>query len=326
MATRHVNKSLRTIDENTWAVGEKYLLSRERQQTEGGSGSHAWKDDEGWYYALTEPIEPLPPPHEIEQAVPFPLVYDAGGMTIYSGHAVWKVGNAFLKIIVPDSPLATREHVTLQELSTETFSFEIPKVLFHGEWAGRYHIVLSEIPGKTVIQAWWEMTENEKQACAQRVADACKELAAWRQNSQICGLDGKQLSENGFAIYADDDHLDFSPEYLQERCAELGMTCSSPFEFYHCDLSPGNVIWNGLKGGLGIIDWERAGFVPKEWIRTNFIVAPGMSLDRLDHDGNFQWAVRMFDQLGDEGFPEVSDIYVVDRKRRWAQFNAGELS
>ena len=324
MATRHVNKSLRTIDENTWAVSEKYLLTRRRQQTEEGSGSHAWEDDEGWFYALTEADAPLPPPHEIEQAVPFPLVYDAGGMTIYSGHAVWKVGDAFLKIIVPDSPLATREHVTLQSLSTETFSFAVPKVLFHDEWAGRYHIVLSEIPGKTVMEAWWEMSENEKQTCAQRVADACKELAAWRQNSQICGLDGKQLSENGFATYAEDDDLDFSPGVLQERCAELGMTCSSPFEFYHCDLSPGNVIWNGLEGHLGIIDWERAGFVPREWIRTNFIVAPGMSLDRLDldHEENFQWAVRMFDQLGDEGCPEVSDIYVVDRKRRWAQFNA----
>ena len=95
-------------------------------------------------------------------------------MTIYSGHAVWKVGNAFLKIIVPDSPLATREHVTLQALSAETFSFAIPKVLFHGECAGRYHIVLTEIPGKTVISAWWDMTECEKQTCVQRVADACK--------------------------------------------------------------------------------------------------------------------------------------------------------
>ena len=323
MATRHVNKSLRTIAENTWAVNEKFLLTRQRQQDQE-AGSHAWQDDEGWSYALTEPNEPLPPPHEVEQDVPFPLVYDAGGMTIYSGHAVWKVGNAFLKIIVPDSPLATREHVTLQALSTETFSFAIPKVLFHGECAGRYHIVLTEIPGKTVISAWWDMTECEKQTCVQRVADACKELAAWRQDSQICGLDGKQLSENGFAIYADDDDLDFSPGFLQERCAELGMTCLSPFEFYHCDLSPGNVIWNGLEGRLGIIDWERAGFVPREWVRTNFIVAPGMSLDRLDldHGENFQWAVRMFDRLGEEGFPEVSDVYVIDRKQRWAQFHA----
>ena len=61
---------------------------------------------------------------------------------------------------------------------------------------------------------------------------------------------------------------------------------------------------------------------PIHIVRTNFIVAPGMSLDRLDHGENFQWAVRMFDRLGEEGFPEVSDVCVVDRKRRWAQFNA----
>jgi len=316
MATRHVNKSLGTIDENTWAVNEKFLLIRRRCQPKTQeAGNHAWQGDEGWSYALAGSNEPLPPPHEIEK--------DAGGVTIYSGHAVWKIGNAFLKIIVPDSPLATREHTTLQALSVETFSFEIPRVLFHGEWAGRHHIVLSEIPGKTVIEAWWDMAERERErrTCVQRAADACKGLAAGRQNSQICGLDGKQLSENGFAIYADDDDLDFSPGFLQERCDELGMSCSSPFEFYHCDLSPGNIIWNGLERRLGMIDWERAGFVPREWIRTNFIVALGMSLDRLDHDENFQWAVRMFDRLGEEGFPEVSDVYVVDRKRRWAEFS-----
>lgn len=321
MAARHVNKSLRTIDENTWAVNERFLLTRQRQQTEKEAGSHAWKDGEGWSYALTEPTEPLPPPHEIEKPVPFPLVYDAGGLTIYSGHAAWKIGNAFLKIIVPDSPLATQEHVTLQTLSTETFSFAIPKVLFHGEWAGRYHIVLTEIPGKNLIEAWWDMSESDRQTCVQRVADACKEMAAWRQNTLICGLDGKQLSENGFDTQADDDDPNFSPEFLHERCAELGMTCSSPFVFYHCDLNPGNIIWNGVGGRLGVIDWERAGFVPREWIRTKFIVAPGMSLDRLDlPEENFQWAQRMFDRLGEEGFAEVSDTYVIDRKQRRAQF------
>ena len=65
MATRHVNKSLRTIDENTWAVSEKYLLTRQRQRTEV-AGGHAWTDDEGCFYALTQPNEPLPPSHEIE--------------------------------------------------------------------------------------------------------------------------------------------------------------------------------------------------------------------------------------------------------------------
>ena len=73
---------------------------------------------------------------------------------------------------------------------------------------------------------------------------------------------------------------------------------------------------------MGIIEWEREGFVNREWVRTNFIVAPGMSLDRLDHGENFQWAVRMFDRLGKEGFPEVSDAYVIDWERRRAQFNA----
>jgi hypothetical protein len=47
-----------------------------------------------------------------------------------------------------------------------------------------------------------------------------------------------------------------------------------------------------------------------------------MSLDRLDHEENFQWANRMFDRLGEEGFPEISDNYVADRNQRRAQFNA----
>lgn len=36
------------------------------------------------------------------------LVYDAGDI-----HAVWKVGDSFLKVIIPDSQETTCEHVTL---------------------------------------------------------------------------------------------------------------------------------------------------------------------------------------------------------------------
>lgn len=91
---------------------------------------------------------------------------------------------------------------------------------------------------------------------------------------------------------------------------ELGMDCSS-FVFYHCDLGPGNIIVNPTEGSIGILDWETAGFVPREWIRTKFCFSSGMDLPVDDEDACPDWRRRVSRELRDMGFPEVVDEWWV---------------
>lgn len=87
------------------------------------------------------------------------------------------------------------------------------------------------------------------------------------------------------------------------------MDCST-FVFYHCDLGPGKIIVESANGSIGIIDWETAGFVPKEWIRTKFCISSGMDLPDGDEESRVDWRRRVQRQLEREGFPEVADQWM----------------
>lgn len=68
--------------------------------------------------------------------MPFPLVYEAArGFRLDIGHAVWKIGKAFLKVLASE-PLSatTRGHVALQALLEGKVTFAILEIRYHGEW------------------------------------------------------------------------------------------------------------------------------------------------------------------------------------------------
>lgn len=77
--------------------------------------------------------------------------------------------------------------------------------------------------------------------------------------------------------------------------------------FCHCDLSPGNVIWDATTKSVGLIDWETAGFVPREWIGTIVRKSGGIEFDC--DDGNvdqWEWARRSGQSLEVEAFTFVN--------------------
>jgi hypothetical protein len=155
MASRHVNESLRTISHNFWSIGDKLILSRDQNSKE-----RLWCDSDEWCYSISpntdapSPSANLSPTHS---PVPVSLVHEAAcGIRLNPGHAVWSIGNAYLKVmaIEPSGVTATREHVTLQALHQRSVTFAIPEVLYHGEWEGRYYIITTEVPGQSLQQAW----------------------------------------------------------------------------------------------------------------------------------------------------------------------------
>ncbi|KAJ0147052.1 40S ribosomal protein S16 [Fusarium oxysporum f. sp. albedinis] len=93
------------------------------------------------------------------------------------------------------------------------------------------------------------------------IAGICQELAMWCADS-VCGVDGKPLSD---------------------LCLRRRGICSK-FLFCHCDLYSVNIIVNTPDSSLGLIDWETADFLIREWIRTKFRVSGGLDLPGYDHD------------------------------------------
>ncbi|ESZ99489.1 hypothetical protein SBOR_0054 [Sclerotinia borealis F-4128] len=279
-----VNESIQEINENSWVIGNRILLSRQRSP----SSNYTWSDGKGLFYVISEAPYPLPAPRPLPATTHIEMVYDAGGVS-----AVWSICDALCKVKILD-PNATREHITLDYLHKKNaLSFAIPDVFYHAEYDGRYYIILSRLAGQTLNEAWPNIGETMKQHYVSRVADICKELAVW-QSDGISGVDGQHLSDRFLTRLQ--LHKDCSPQNLLNNCKDLEMDCST-FVFYHCDLGPGNIIVNPVEWSMGIIDWETAGFVPKEWIRTKFCISSGMDLPGTDRESRVDWRRRVFLRL-----------------------------
>ncbi|KAK2591452.1 hypothetical protein QQS21_010861 [Conoideocrella luteorostrata] len=309
MAT-HVRDSVKQIRENLWLIGDKAILHR----SPAFVPEFSWKASDGSYYTISDVSVPAPSAGALPPDSIIRQVHDAGDAS-----AVWSLGDAFLKVkLLQDRTGATRERVTLEWLAKRKLSFRVPRVLYHAQGDDRSYLIVSHIPGETLGAAWRDMEESEQEECVNCVTGIVKELSAWHGDA-IAGVDGAELPESWLDVCRDPH--DFTPDALRENCNELGMDCSTLI-FAHNDLGPYNIIVNAQKRVVGIIDFEMAGYVPREWVRTKLDVSWGLDFawSGVDSDDAAltEWRKRVAHQLGQEGFPEVTDMWKKWFKQRLA--------
>ncbi|TKA32515.1 hypothetical protein B0A50_01623 [Salinomyces thailandicus] len=314
MAPSFTSETLRQVDADSWIIGGRLLLSHRPTPLPGDA---SWSDGNGHFFSISEAsdhdldlssVQPLPQPN-----IPFPLVNEVVGFA--HPRAAWEIGNAFLKVITPVSPQITREHVTLDTIHKMKhemqLDFALPTVIYHGEWDDRYYLILTKVPGQTLHKMWPLIDEKARQHYVSRVARLC-ELLSTRQGSSISGVDGGYLPEY-YLTQKEKEVSNFSPTRLLQNSRASGMDCSTTFVFYHCDLGAGNILIDTTDGSLAIIDWECAGFVPREWIRTKFRVCAGMDLEMSPSNDDIprhDWRARMQRELEKDGFPDVAETWM----------------
>lgn len=302
MTKLQMDLSISEIDNDRWLIGNQLLLSRQSSidATSSSSGKTvaAWSDGKGSFFMLSECPVQVPASHALPNTSEIQKVHSVGEVS-----TVWRVGEAFVKVkeVLPG---ATREHVTLQYLLNKKMSgFKIPRVYHHWESDGKYYIVLQSLPGQTLGDRWPTMDESTRQSYVCRIAEICSQLKNWQGNS-ITGVDGNQLCDE----YLQNRAESCDPQHLLRQCQKLHMDCST-LVFYHCDLGPGNIIID-RPGDIGIIDWETAGFVPREWIRTKFCVSSGLNLPTGSSEDGADWRRRVSRRLADMGYKEVADEWM----------------
>ncbi|KAJ0158028.1 hypothetical protein CTA2_12464 [Colletotrichum tanaceti] len=205
----------------------------------------------------------------------------------------------------------------LRDLVGPALSFPVPRSLYHAEFDGRYYLFTSRLPGRTLEEAWPTMTESEREPCADRIVTICKEpISRGGKRDAICGVDGAHIGETWMAPPR--QHvLDYSPQAQLAYCSELGMD-HSDLVFQQNDMAPQNIIVDVSRTGeeaIGIIDWEMAGFVPMDWIRTKFRVCFAWDFDFAGNDveKSRDMRERVQQKLGQEGFCDVREAYLA----RW---------
>ncbi|KAI0554356.1 kinase-like domain-containing protein [Xylaria curta] len=299
-----ISNSFRQIDDNSWLVAGSLLLSRKPVPD---SELASWGDGHGGFFVLPNASPPPSETQPLSNTGEIQKVYDAGGAS-----AVWRVGEAFVKLKEIISLNATKEHTTLEYLrDRQPLNFRIPDVYYHTDIGNRYLLVLGGLAGRTLDDTWHEMEETARQEYVRSIAKICMELATW-EGEIISGVDGKQLTDQ--YLLKSSAEMDFNPGHLFNNCKEMGMNCSS-LVFYHCDLGPGNILLDESDGSIGIIDWETAGYVPKEWIRTKFRCSSGMDLsERVGEKApRSDWRRRVSQELARLGFSDVVENWLVWR-------------
>ncbi|KAH7113060.1 kinase-like domain-containing protein [Dactylonectria macrodidyma] len=302
MSTK-IRDSVRQIDDNSWLIGNKLLLRRTSV-----ADNWLWHTN-GLYYTLSDDSPLFPAPETLPTDSYVRPLYSSANVT-----AVWRFGDAFLKIkLFQGRRDATTENVTLDWLAKENLSFATPRTFYYTKGDDRSYLFSSRVPGETLAEAWQGMNEDDKTNYACRIAEICEELSI-RTSEAITGVDGRQLPDNW--LHSSPTPYDFRPETLRENCTQLGMrtSTSSTFVFCHNDLGPGNIVINSGQV-VGIIDWEIAGYVPCEWIRTKFSVGWGMDFN-WDNDPS-EWRLRVEYQLRRKGFPEVTEAWKKWREERF---------
>lgn len=303
----HLNDSIRGVDPSSWLIANTLLLTHSPSPLPGKiqTNQTCWSDSYGGHFALSSAPNPLPDSK--------PLAEDSSSITrvhaVDNQAAVWRAGEAFIKAHRMDYPDVTREHVTLQFLKDQQpQGFEFPNALYHFETGSRYYIITSRVPGQLLDEAWPSLDETLRQFYIGKIADICSCLASWRGDI-ISGVDGRQLSERYLAKFNSKTADALSPQQLMNNCTEISMDIST-LVFYHCDLGPTNILVDVSTGSLGIIDWEIAGYVPIEWIRTKFRLSAGMDLSQGDDDDSRRdWRRKVAQHLGKLGYNDVVEAW-----------------
>ncbi|KAI3113246.1 hypothetical protein CBS147330_9868 [Penicillium roqueforti] len=302
----HLNDSIREVDKSSWLISNTLLLTRSSSPPPDNipTDQACWSDSNGGHFALSTAPESLPDSK--------PLTKDSSSISrvhaVDNQAAVWRAGEAFIKAHHMDYPDVTREHVTLQFLKDQQpQGFEFPNVLHHFETDSRYFLVISRVPGQLLHEAWPDMDENLRQYYIGKVADVCNRLAAWKGDT-ISGVDGHQLLER-YLLKGNSKMADaLAPQQLLKNCTEMSMDVST-LVFYHCDLGPTNLLVDFSTGSLGIIDWELAGYVPIEWVRTKFRISAGMDFDYGDEDSKKDWRRKVAQHLEKMGYSDVLNAW-----------------
>ncbi|KAJ5270317.1 hypothetical protein N7505_006075 [Penicillium chrysogenum] len=285
----HLNDSIREVDKSSWLISNTLLLTR--SSSPPPDNTLCWSDSNGGHFALSTAPKPLPDSKS--------LINDSSSISrvhaVDNQAAVWRAGEAFIKAHHMDYPDVTREHVTLQFLKDQQpQGFEYPNVLYHFETDSRYFLVVSRVPGQLLHEAWPNMDDNLRQYYIGKKGDT------------ISGVDGHQLLERYLLKGNSKDTL--APQQLLKNCTEMSIDVST-LVFYHCDLGPTNLLVDLSTGSLGIIDWELAGYIPIEWVRTKFRISAGMDFDYGDEDSKKDWRRKVAQHLEKMGYSDVLNAW-----------------
>lgn len=276
----------------------------------------SWKGDDGkTFYLRTAPASLVAAPAVEHTSESFEVnrIHKAG-----TSAAVWAFGGVHIKVKswVPEleSEQVTIEHVRRANIP-------VPEVI--SSWVdhawNRSFLILKSIPGRTLDQAWPDLSFSERRKIADEIASFCTTLAM-SCHKRMETLSGKGIREDFLTRKLSPDVPSWMPnvagpftvEQLESYLRNPSIATGPDFYFYHADLGPTNIILDDDNNVAAVIDWESAAFYPRFWIATKPLVSAGFYLSCGDRGDRHEWAELLSRALEAKGFEADMEMY-----QRW---------
>ncbi|KAI9652185.1 MAG: hypothetical protein M1831_007166 [Alyxoria varia] len=241
--------------------------------------------------------------------------------------AVWKIGNAYIKVHSWIEGME-KEEATINFVKENT-CINVPKVIqaWIEEPLNRSFLITQQMNGQTLQQAWKSLTEEQHKQIASTIASFIEILSAFTSD-RFQSVTGAGVADDHLNVEQPWSEPSWKPHFLRPmsplRLKEFLswspalLEIDERFRFYHADLGPTNIMVTGDGGVVGIIDWESAAFYPDFWLGTKPCVSAGYLLEFCDADNEVTqdtaWGYALRDALEAKGFSFRGDVYIKWKK------------
>lgn len=144
---------------------------------------------------------------------------------------------------------------------------------------------MKRVSGQTLDQAWPRLSSSQRIQIADDIARYCATLATKTaslfETVSGCGVNESRLSQydhpslpTWFRSIIGPFSLDAMVAYMKRIFTQPPPDIDAPFQFYHADLGPTNIMISGDGSVVtAIIDWESGAYYPRFWIATKPIAS-----------------------------------------------------
>jgi len=317
-----VRESVKQITSQIWTIGTSVLCyAFEDTKYHPVNSLASWQDGVNMFYLIHRNASspPVPAPGFGDSSTG--RVYDAG-----SGCGVWFIGNEAVVKVKSWTPGQQSEASTIKYVRENAPSVPLPEVIryWEDEAANRSFLLMRRVKGRTLAEAWPDLSEKQQVKIAEEVASHITTLTTFTR-SRYESVDGCGLLQNWFMghippstpSWRHDTLGPFSiPElrtYMTSISTATPPQLNDPLVLFHPDLNAVNIVVRDNDEGITILDWESAGFFPSYWIATkcrNFCIEN----ERLSKEEQMGWRDTLKNALALRGFNDCEEEFVTWEK------------
>ncbi|KAF1959786.1 hypothetical protein CC80DRAFT_489872 [Byssothecium circinans] len=320
-------ESVRRMNAHIWTLGSQMMCIRVGvEEIPPLNSLCSWQDGDSMFHLLTRDETLLMTSGEGDSAID--RIQECG-----TGGSVWAIGSEAICKVKGWCEDRQLEAATIAFLRAKCPSVPVPEVLY--SWIDhafqRTFLVMRRVHGRTLNQAWPDLSDSQRLNIANELAQHCSVLAL-QTSSRYETASGHGVLEYWLMGSPPASNPTWLPmvlgpftgtqmkSYMSQISTKPVPEFDEQLPFYHPDLGPTNIlVSDDGKSLTAIIDWEAAAYFPSFWVATRPATNWAFRLSEPNTDTvKNAWSSLFVKALEGKGFKCSDKVYT-----EWSSANTG---